>query len=40
MTDFKNGDLLNKGKYRIEKELGNGAFGKEYLVIDKRNIRL
>jgi hypothetical protein len=39
MADFKNGDLLNNGKYRIDNELGNGAFGKEYLAYDKRNIK-
>jgi len=36
MGDLKNGDDLNDGKYRIEKELGSGAFGKVYLAIDKK----
>ena len=37
MTDLKKGDLLNDGKYMIEKELGKGAFGKVYLATDKIN---
>jgi serine/threonine protein kinase len=37
MTDLKKGNLLNNGKYTIEKELGKGAFGKVYLATDKQN---
>ena len=39
MGDLKNGDIINEGKYRIEKALGSGAFGKVYLAIDKKKMK-
>ena len=40
MDDLKNGDVLNDGKYTIEKALGCGSFGTVYLAIDKNKNKL
>jgi hypothetical protein len=41
MAELKNGDVLKSTiKYRIEKELGRGAFGIVYLASNEKNIQL
>jgi serine/threonine protein kinase len=35
MGDLKKGDLLYEDKYKVDKELGSGGYGKVYLVVDK-----
>ena len=40
MGTLKKGDLLNEGKYRIEKTIGRGSFGSVYLAIDKKDNKL
>jgi hypothetical protein len=40
MEDLKKGDLLYEDKYKVDKVLGSGGYGKVYLVVDKKYNKL